>query len=106
MVAGGIAAILASSCCLGPLVLVSLGLSGAWIGNLSALEPYRPWMIGPAIIALGLAWRSIFRPASDCADDAICAAAPVRQAYKILFWLVSALVVIAIGFPYALPLFY
>ncbi|MFX5506321.1 mercuric transporter MerT family protein, partial [Acinetobacter baumannii] len=40
--AGGIAAILASTCCLGPLLLIALGFSGAWIGNLTALEPYRP----------------------------------------------------------------
>lgn len=39
--AGGLAAILASTCCLGPLILVALGFSGAWIGNLTALEPYR-----------------------------------------------------------------
>jgi len=35
LAAGGIAAILASTCCLGPLVLVLLGFSGAWIGNLA-----------------------------------------------------------------------
>jgi len=38
---GGLAAILASACCLGPLVLIALGFSGAWIGNLAVLEPYR-----------------------------------------------------------------
>ena len=37
--AGGLAAILASACCLGPLVLIALGFSGAWIGNLTVLEP-------------------------------------------------------------------
>ncbi len=42
---GGLAAIVASTCCLGPLVLVALGLSGAWIGNLTLLEPYRPFFI-------------------------------------------------------------
>lgn len=36
---GGITAVLASTCCLGPLILVLLGFSGAWIGNLSTLEP-------------------------------------------------------------------
>jgi hypothetical protein len=45
LLAGGLAAILASTCCLGPLVLVALGLSGAWIGNLTLLEPYRPFFI-------------------------------------------------------------
>ncbi len=51
LVAGGVAAVLASACCLGPLVLISLGISGAWIGNLAALEPYRPWFIGAALVA-------------------------------------------------------
>ena len=40
LVVGGLAAILASTCCLGPLVLVALGFSGAWIGNLTVLEPF------------------------------------------------------------------
>ena len=48
--AGGLAAILASACCLGPLVLIALGFSGAWIGNLTVLEPYRPIFIGAAQI--------------------------------------------------------
>ena len=48
--AGGVAAILASACCLGPLVLITLGISGAWIGNLAALEPFRPWFIGAALV--------------------------------------------------------
>ena len=50
LAAGGIAAILASACCLGPLLLVALGFSGAWIGNLTVLEPYRPIFIGAALI--------------------------------------------------------
>ena len=49
--AGGLAAFLASTCCLGPLVLVALGFSGAWVGNLTALEPYRPFFIGAALVA-------------------------------------------------------
>jgi hypothetical protein len=49
--AGGLAAILASACCLGPLVLIALGFSGAWIGNLTVLEPYRP-IFGAALVAL------------------------------------------------------
>ena len=45
--AGGIlAALAASSCCIMPLVLFALGVSGAWIGNLTALAPYQPVFIG------------------------------------------------------------
>ena len=69
LAAGGLAAILASTCCLGPLVLITLGFSGAWIGNLTALEPYRPIFIGVALVALFFAWRRIFRPARACAPD-------------------------------------
>ncbi len=66
LLVGGVAAILASTCCLGPLVLVALGLTGAWIGTLTLLEPYRPFFIGGALVALFFAGRRIFRPARAC----------------------------------------
>ena len=106
LVAGGMAAILASTCCLGPLVLVTLGVSGAWIGNLTLLEPYRPVFIGAALVALFFAARRIFRPAVACKPGEICAVPQVRAAYKRVFWIVVALVLVALGFPYVLPLFY
>ncbi|MGH6880679.1 MAG: mercuric transporter MerT family protein, partial [Hypericibacter sp.] len=41
--AGGVlGALAAMSCCILPLVLFALGISGAWIGNLTALAPYQP----------------------------------------------------------------
>lgn len=104
--AGGVAAILASTCCLGPLVLVLLGVSGAWIGNLSALEPYRPVFIGVALVALFFAYKRIFRPAQACAPGEVCAIPQVQTTYKVIFWGVTALVVIALAFPYVLPFFY
>jgi mercuric ion transport protein len=106
LVLGGLAAVLASTCCLGPLILVLLGVSGAWIGNLSALEPYRPIFLGAALIALLFAYRRIFRPVQVCRPGEVCAVPQVRTAYKALFWIVGALVVLAFAFPYVLPLFY
>ena len=104
--AGGLAAILASTCCLGPLLLISLGFGGAWIGNLTVLEPYRPLFIGAALVALFFAYRRIFRPATACKPGEVCAIPQVRSSYKLLFWVVLALVLVALGFPYVLPLFY
>ncbi len=104
--AGGLAAILASACCLGPLVLLMLGFSGAWIGNLTVLEPYRPIFIGVAIVALFFAWRRIFRPVQACKPGEVCAVPQIRVVYKTVFWIIAALIVIALGFPYVLPLFY
>ncbi|MDX1554428.1 MAG: mercuric ion transporter MerT [Xanthomonadales bacterium] len=106
LLAGGLAAILASTCCLGPLLLVTLGFSGAWIGNLTALEPYRPIFIGVALVAMFFAYRQIFRPAQACEPGEVCAVPQVKTAYRVIFWSVTALVVVALAFPYVLPLFY
>lgn len=106
LLAGGLTAILASACCLGPLILVTLGFSGAWIANLTALEPYRPIFIGASLLALFFAYRSIFRPAAACKEDEVCAVPQVRFTYKVIFWAVALMVVVALGFPYVLPLFY
>lgn len=103
---GGLAAILASTCCLGPLVLVALGFSGAWIGTLTVLEPYRPLFIGAALVAMAFAYRRIFRPARACEPGDVCAVPKVRTTYKVIFWAVAALVLVALAFPYVLPLFY
>ena len=106
LLAGGLAAILASTCCLGPLLLVALGISGAWIGNLTRLEPYRPIFLGVALIALLFAGRRIFRPADACKPGEVCTLPQVRTTYKVIFWIVAALILIAFIFPYVLPLFY
>lgn len=106
LAAGVVAAILASACCLGPLVLITLGFSGAWIGNLTVLEPYRPIFIGAALVALFFAWHRIFRPARACDPSDACAIPQVRATYKVIFWIVAALVLIAVAFPYLAPLFY
>jgi mercuric ion transport protein len=106
LAAGGLAAILASACCLGPLVLIALGFSGAWISNLTVLEPYRPIFIGVALLALYLAYRRIYRPAADCKPGDVCAIPQVKTTYKAIFWIVATLVLIAFVFPYFAPLFY
>lgn len=106
LLAGGVAALLASTCCLGPLVLVLLGFSGAWIGNLTLLEPYRPYLITAALLALALAWRQIGPSPAACVPGQVCARPGVRRAYRALFWLVCGLVLIALVYPYLAPLFY
>ena len=108
LIGGAIAAFAASLCCLGPLVLVALGVSGAWISNLTALEPYRPVFIGVALVMMGLAWRRIYRPpvAAACEPGTLCALPQTNRVYKIIFWLVSALVLLALAFPLIVPIFY
>lgn len=106
LLAGGLAALLASACCLGPLVLVLLGISGAWISRLVALEPYQPFFMAASIVALAFAGRQIWRPASSCTPDQLCAAPRISRVYKMFFALVVLLLIAALGFPLIAPLFY
>ena len=106
LIAGGIAAILASACCLGPLVLVLLGFGGAWMSNLQVLEPFRPVTLGIAIVFLVLAYRKLWQPVATCETGTLCAVPRTRRMYKILFWLVATLIVISISSPYLAPFFY
>lgn len=103
---GGLAALLASTCCLGPLVLVLLGVSGAWIGNLTKLEPYRWYFISGALAALFFAGRRIFLPAQSCKPGEVCALPQTRRLYKILFAIVLVLVLIALVFRFVVRFFY
>jgi mercuric ion transport protein len=96
----GVAAILASACCVGPLVLVATGLGGAWVGYLTVFEPYRWIFIGLAVAALVFAWRRIFRPAAQCNPGEACAVPQARRVFKIAIWFVAALVAIAAALPY------
>ena len=106
LIAGGIAAILASACCVGPLLLVLLGFGGAWVSNLQVLEPFRPWTLGIAVVFLALAYRKIWKPAGACEPGTLCAVPQTRLLYKILFWLVALLILASIGFPYVAHYFY
>ena len=60
LIAGVLAAIGASVCCVGPLVLLALGIGGSWVGSLTAMEPYRPFFIGMTLLFLGLAFRELY----------------------------------------------
>lgn len=106
LAAGGLAAILASTCCLGPLILVMLGFTGAWIGNLSALEPYRPLFLTVAIVTLGLAAWQMFRPGQTCEATGTCSIPRSRRIQKVFFAVVAVLALVAFVFPYFARFFY
>ena len=108
LIGGALAAIVASVCCLGPLVLVTVGISGAWISNLVAFEPYRPYAVGVALVCMAFAYRKIYTaPAPEaCEPGTLCAVPQTRRIYKALFWVVSAMVLIAVGSPYTARFFY
>jgi mercuric ion transport protein len=70
--AGGILGALgASSCCIVPLILFSLGIGGAWIGNLTALAPYKPLFVAGTAGILGYGFYLVYwKPGQACANGA------------------------------------
>ncbi len=106
--AGGVlGALLASSCCIVPLLLVTLGISGAWIGNLTAMEPYKPYVITATAVILGAGfWQVYARPKADCAEGSACARPSSVRMTKAALWIATVLVAPAATIDFWAPLFY
>ncbi|MFQ5478832.1 MAG: mercuric transporter MerT family protein [Candidatus Binatia bacterium] len=91
--AAAAAAVAASACCLGPLVLVALGASGAWIGSLGALEAYRPFFVVLTVGLLGSAFYRAYRPQPEaCEQGSACSASSTKKLTRLSLWLVTVLV--------------
>lgn len=103
--ASALAAIGASICCVGPLALLGLGISGAWIGTLSAFEPYRPVLIGVTLLFLVLAFRKLYLVPQVCAPGAACVIPTVVRRQRAIFWTVSVVLLALIAFPWIAPYF-
>lgn len=106
LAAGILAAIGASVCCVGPLVLLALGIGGAWISNLTALAPYRPIFIGLTLLFLGLAYRQLYLVPQTCASGVECPDTQATTRQRMTFWIVAALVLGLLAVPWAASLFY
>ncbi|MDE3186490.1 MAG: mercury transporter MerT [Acidobacteriota bacterium] len=106
LMAGALAAIGASVCCVGPLVLLALGIGGTWVGNLTAMEPFRPWFIGLTLLFLGLAFRKLYLGPRVCAPDTPCADPRALKRQRITFWIVTTLLLVLLAVPWFVPLFY
>ncbi len=106
LIAGGLAGIGASACCIGPLLLLSLGIGGAWIAHLTVLEPYRPVFIVLGLLFLGLAFRRLYLVAPACDAQAACAANRVPKMQRLIFWIFTPLLLGLMASPWWIPLFY
>jgi mercuric ion transport protein len=102
---GVLAALAASSCCVLPFALFTLGISGAWIGNLTALAPYQPYFVALALALLSSGLVLVYRkPAAACAEGSYCARPASDRVAKAGLWTSAALV--ALAWPYAAPLLF
>ncbi len=106
LLTGILTAILASLCCITPVLALIAGISGA-ASTFSWLEPFRPWLAALTIGVLGFAWYQKLKPAKeeiecDCEEDG-----------KTSFWqskkflaIVTVFALLMLAFPYYSGLFY
>ena len=99
---GGIlAGLAAASCCVVPFLLFAAGIGGAWIANLTALEPYRLYFAAAAISCIGFGFYRVHRkPAVACAEDSYCARPASHRIAKLGLWSATVIVLIAVVSPY------
>ncbi len=101
---GVLGAIAASSCCIVPLALFSLGITGVWIGNLAALTPYQPIILSITAGFLGYGYYLVYwKPRKVYADGTACARPLPNRIVKIALWVATGLVAAAVAFPYVAP---
>jgi len=104
---GLIGALLASTCCIAPLVLVMLGVGGAWVGNLTAMAPYQWLFLLFAVGCLGAGfWHVYMKPKAECVEGSYCAKPRSDLLIKIVLWVGTLLVITAVAVNLLAPLLY
>lgn len=103
-IAGGL---LASSCCILPLVLLSIGAGGAWLSYLTALSPYQPIFLALAATSIGVGfWKAYSARRAACVIDGPCAKVSNSKLTLVGLWLGGGLALSAVAASYLIPLFY
>ena len=103
-----VASILGSLCCIGPLVLMMMGIGGAWIATLRLFEDYRYLMMGVAALCLAWAFRSVFlqKASQACQDGQVCARPLLKKGYQLGFWVTLGFVALFFLLPEWASFFY
>jgi mercuric ion transport protein len=108
LAAGGVAgAVLASSCCVLPLALATLGIGGAWMSRLTALAPLKPYFLTATAVLLGLGFWHVHRRATQaCQPGTVCAAPARRRFTRLALWLGAGLAALSASVELWAPFFW
>jgi len=79
-----VASFLAASCCIGPALFVLFGTSVGFLGKLSVLNKYRPYLLAAAFLMLGYSFWNLYikKPDCTCAEDF-----RNRRIARFIFWI-------------------
>ena len=97
--------VLASACCIGPLVFALLGISGAAFAR--GFEPFRPYLLVLTYGLLDAAFYLAYRPAkAECGPGEACEMPRTNRAGMVVLWIAAFVVVLTTTFPlYSVYLF-
>jgi mercuric ion transport protein len=102
---GGLAAAVASvACCILPLAFFLVGITGAWIGNLTALYRYHLYFQGAGVAFLAFGFYRLWLRSRACRSRN-CARPMSDRVLGSALWVATALVAAAVAFPYVAPAF-
>jgi mercuric ion transport protein len=93
-----VSGILASACCIGPLLLGLMGISGAAFAH--RFEPFRPFLLIVTYSLLGGGFYLGYRPQPACGPGATCEMPRTNRAGKVMLWIALVIVVTATTFPW------
>lgn len=92
-----LSASLASICCIGPIVLVGLGLGGA--GLAMSLEKYRLLFLGLTVLLLGFAFYLTYRKRQVTCEDGSCDLRSGSKTMKVTLWTITIVALSMATFP-------
>ena len=101
LMASVLAALGATACCVAPLLLVTLGIGGAWLASLRALEAYQLHFTVLTAGFLGVAFYYLYFQPRRCKPGEVCASPAVLRRQRLVFWIVVAIITV-IGALYSL----
>ena len=99
-------AIAASTCCVLPVILFALGISGAWISNLVSLARYKPFFIVISLVFVGTGfWMVYFKPNISIPkiQSTSCYRPFSEKTIKIMLWFSVIIILIVFLIPYIAP---
>ncbi len=105
LVGAVVSAVVASACCIGPLLFVLIGTGGAFAGTFAFLEPFRPWFITVAVAFLGYGFYRVYRKPKPKPGEIDCACEDPKKVRrdKAILWIATVVIAALLAVPYAVP---
>lgn len=103
--AGLLTAIIASLCCITPVLALIAGISGI-ASTFSWIEPFRPYLIGLTVLVLGFAWYQKLKPQKEIDCECETDEKPKFIQSKKFLGIVTVFAILMLAFPYYSEVFY